>query len=385
MKYEEAMEWLEKLAEKSRENEPQENQVKAAVTEEFCRELFWQPVQTGQQTLIVEVCGLKGKSSVMTLLAAVLQESKYRVGCLYTQGLAAYADRICVNGKAISKKAIAQGVEWIRDNGKKWQEEDRLTFDMAHMALALWYFRQKQCGIILVERPAVTDAVKWSGAAQVICGEGDPADRCRMSIRKQWFDYHQWKKVVLAAGGAAQIENGVTVLKAVEELKQKGFRIDSDAVYKALAKTLIPCRMEVLRKKPLFLADAATDQVSSQMLWKTVEQCLDKKRLIMILGITRRMDLNLFSKELLERADMIIAVTPPRYTDIALAGFQIGIPSWELAEQIAKVHPGVTAVDSVEEALEIAGMLAGKEDVILAVGALSYLGRVRSLLLTRKK
>jgi dihydrofolate synthase/folylpolyglutamate synthase len=70
-------------------------------------------------------------------------------------------------------------------------------------------------------------------------------------------------------------------------------------------------------------------------------------------------------------ADQIITVTPP---DNPRA-----MSAYELAEEVAKVHSGVTAVDSLEEAVEMAELLAGPEDVILAFGSLSYLGRLISI------
>ena len=39
----------------------------------------------------------------------------------------------------------------------------------------------------------------------------------------------------------------------------------------------------------------------------------------------------------------------------------------------------MTAVDSLEEAVEMSPLLAGKEDVIIAFGSLSYLGRLTEI------
>ena len=40
----------------------------------------------------------------------------------------------------------------------------------------------------------------------------------------------------------------------------------------------------------------------------------------------------------------------------------------------------MTAVDSLEEAVEISHLLADREDVILAFGSLSYLGRLMEIM-----
>ena len=52
------------------------------------------------------------------------------------------------------------------------------------------------------------------------------------------------------------------------------------------------------------------------------------------------------------------------------------MPAYELAEVVRRVHGNVTAADSPEEAVEMARLLAGKEDVIIAFGSLSFLGDV---------
>ncbi len=67
-------------------------------------------------------------------------------------------------------------------------------------------------------------------------------------------------------------------------------------------------------------------------------------------------------------ADQIITVTPP--------GNPRAMPAYELAAAVAQVHEKVTAADSLEEAVEMARLLADKEDVIVAFGSLSYLGRM---------
>ncbi len=52
--------------------------------------------------------------------------------------------------------------------------------------------------------------------------------------------------------------------------------------------------------------------------------------------------------------------------------------AYDLAQAAAKYHNSVTVADSVQEAVEIAYLLAGreKEAVIIAFGSLSYLGEL---------
>ena len=48
--------------------------------------------------------------------------------------------------------------------------------------------------------------------------------------------------------------------------------------------------------------------------------------------------------------------------------------SYELACKVRDYQPDVTALDSVQEAVEMAYLLADKDTVIVAFGSLSYLG-----------
>ena len=70
-------------------------------------------------------------------------------------------------------------------------------------------------------------------------------------------------------------------------------------------------------------------------------------------------------------ADQIITVTTPNNPR--------AMSAYELAQAVARVHRNVTAVDSLEEAVEMSRLLAGKDDVIIAFGSLSFLGRLMEI------
>ena len=51
-----------------------------------------------------------------------------------------------------------------------------------------------------------------------------------------------------------------------------------------------------------------------------------------------------------------------------------GLASYDLACMASNYHDNVTALDSVQEAVELAYLLSDKDTVIIAFGSLSYLG-----------
>ena len=76
-------------------------------------------------------------------------------------------------------------------------------------------------------------------------------------------------------------------------------------------------------------------------------------------------------------AESVITVTTPNNPR--------ALPAYELACAVSGVCPNVTAVDSLEEAVEMSRLLAGKDDCIIAFGSLSFLGQLMDLLHYRRK
>ncbi|MBQ9863214.1 MAG: bifunctional folylpolyglutamate synthase/dihydrofolate synthase, partial [Lachnospiraceae bacterium] len=58
--------------------------------------------------------------------------------------------------------------------------------------------------------------------------------------------------------------------------------------------------------------------------------------------------------------------------------------AFELADIIRAINPMVTAMDSIDEAVEIALSMADKDTVILALGSLSHLSAVKEAVLSFK-
>ena len=86
------------------------------------------------------------------------------------------------------------------------------------------------------------------------------------------------------------------------------------------------------------------------------------------MGVLRDKDYTGMLAVTCQYADQIITVTPPENAR--------ALPAYDLAVEASLVHPNVTAADSLEEAVEMSYLLAGREDVILSFGSLSYLGRM---------
>ena len=131
-----------------------------------------------------------------------------------------------------------------------------------------------------------------------------------------------------------------------------------------------PGRFQVIGKKPLFIADGAHNEDASRKLAESIRYYYPDRRIIFIMGMLRDKEYDKVIRNTFELAEHIITVTPP-IKERALSAY-------DLAQAVQEYHNSVTVADSVQEAVEIAYLLAGedKETVIVAFGSLSYLGQL---------
>ena len=57
----------------------------------------------------------------------------------------------------------------------------------------------------------------------------------------------------------------------------------------------------------------------------------------------------------------------------------------ELAQTAGRFNPNVTAADSLQEACELALLMAGKDGVIIIFGSLSFLGEISKVIAEKNK
>lgn len=379
----------------------------------------------------VHIAGTNGKGSVLAYISTVLKCAGYKVGRYISPTIFSYRERIQVNEKPITKKALGEGMGLVKEacDAMCAQGLPQPTPFEVETALAFWYFREKGCDIVVLEtgmggledatnliktvKTAVIasismDHMKFLGdtlgkiAAQkagiikegcqvvtmpqdkeameavrkaaeekhstLTVADGAKASRVRYGIEKQRFDYAGMKNLEITLAGQFQIDNAVLAIEAVRSLTEKGFPVKEEALRRGLQETVWPGRFSVIHKKPLFIVDGAHNEDAAQKLAKSIEFYFTNKRIIYIMGILKDKEYEKIIKLTHSYADQIITVTPPD-NPRAMHGY-------ELAREIAKVHPGVSAVDSLEEAVEMSMLLAGKDDVIIAFGSLSYLGRL---------
>lgn len=391
---------------------------------ELCRRLG----NPQEDLKFVHIAGTNGKGSTLAYVSTILQSAGYRVGKYISPVIFEYRERIQIGKRMITKAALCEGLELIREICDKMVEDGfhhPTPFEI-ETALAFWYFQREQCDIVVLETGmgGLMDATNLITTTQVavltsigmdhmqylgktlaeiaaqkagiiknscyvvsmkqkqeamtvieeVCrqkscelcvSDGSQATHIRYGMEKQSFDYAGYKKLEITMAGKFQIDNAALAVDVIKALEKCGYVISEKALRKGLMETQWKGRFSLIGKRPFFVVDGAHNEDAAQKLADSIEFYFTNKRIIYIMGILRDKEYEKVIALTEKYADQIITVTPanPR-----------AMHAYELAQEIARVHPNVTAVDSLEEAVEMSYLLAGRDDVIIAFGSLSYLG-----------
>ena len=203
------------------------------------------------------------------------------------------------------------------------------------------------------------------------------ARHVRYGLEKQSFDYKGYKRLEIGLAGKYQIDNALLALEVLDALAGKGFPLAEERLRRGMAEAKWPGRFTILGKKPWFIADGAHNEDGARRLAQSLEQYFPGKRILYIMGVLQDKEYEKMIALTHSLADQIITVTPPENPR--------ALPAYLLARELAGVHGKVTAADSLEEAVEMAYLLAGKEDVIVAFGSLSFMGRILKIAEHRRR
>ena len=382
----------------------------------------------------IHVAGTNGKGSVSAYIATVLQEAGYRVGRYISPVIFEYRERIQINGRMITKKALCQGMDHMKSVCDEMVREglpQPTSFEI-ETALGFLYFLEKGCDIVVLETgmgglldatniventvAAVftsisMDHMKFLGktleeiaeqkAGVMKCGCAvvstdqkpeimsvilrkaeelscpvtivDQGKICKAEygLERQRFDYGSRKKLEITLAGRYQVENAALAVEVLDVLAQRGFPVTEDKLRRGLRETRWPGRFTMIKKHPIFIVDGAHNEDAAKRLAESVTFYFTNRKIIYIMGILKDKEYEKIIALTHAYADHIITVTSP--------GNPRAMSAYELALEVSKVHPKVTAADSLEEAVEMSLLLADSQDVIIAFGSLSFLGRLMEI------
>ncbi len=391
----------------------------------------------------VHIAGTNGKGSVLAFVSTILKCAGYKTGRYISPVISNYCEKIQINNRPISKKALCEYMEEV-----KTACDDMVADGLAHptpfeveTALAFLYFERSGCDIVVLEtgmggredatnlitttKVAVLSSISmdhmqflgntlekiaWQkagiiknncyvmsaqqekGALAVIGREAEEknaflgvvkdATKIKYGLEKQKFTYETtegtcFSNLEITLAGKHQVSNAALAVEVIEKLSHCGYVVSEKQLRKGLLETVWPGRFQVLSRKPFFIVDGAHNEDAAKKLADSIRFYFTNKRIIYIIGILRDKEYEKVIAETYAYADQIITVTPPEN--------ERALPALELAQTVKGYHPHVTVAGSLEEAVEMAYLLAGKEDMIISFGSLSYLGRLTEIIEKRYK
>lgn len=378
MKYTDAIEYMESLS-------GYKNLVETDSLKRICTKLG--DPQKSFAFLYME--GSEGDASVSAYIGSVLKCAGYKMGryCAVTVG--EYKDRFMAGTRSIAKKVFCELMEQIKEVCDGIMEEGypHPAYAEVELVTAFQYFRDQGCQLVVIEPgreqlPLLNNILEEIGI-QKISESVSSADidthepkKIRLGLEKQKFDYGELKNLEISLAGAGQIQNAAKAVRVIQCLQTQGYEISEAALRKGLKETMCKGCFTVAWKKPYFIVNTVEDAETAADVAQSIELYFKNRNVIFIMGMLREQECEDIVERLHKYAVYILTITPPNQ-DSAVSGL-------ELAAEVSKVHANVTALDSPEEAVEVSFLLAGKEDVIIALGAHSYLGKIMEIVESRK-
>jgi dihydrofolate synthase/folylpolyglutamate synthase len=233
---------------------------------------------------------------------------------------------------------------------------------------------KEKCAVVSTKQHPVVEKTLRRAAllrkAKFFTADVSRAKNVKYGVTKQRFSYDKYKNLEITMLGQFQIENAVLAVEALSALGRMGYPVKEDALRAGLVQTKWRGRFEVIGKRPLVIADGAHNEDASRKLADSIRFYFTNRRIIYIMGVLQDKEYNKVIRNTYELAEHIITVTPP------VKGR--ALPAIDLAQAVQEYHNSVTVADSIQEAVEIAYLLAGldKDTVIIAFGSLSFLGEL---------
>lgn len=301
----------------------------------------------------IHVGGTNGKGSTSHLLAAILQQSGYKVGLYTSPHLVDFRERIRVNGKKISERYV---VDFVEKHRQSFEPIHPSFFELT-MMMAFCYFADMEVDVAVIEvglggrldstniiNPDLCiitnisfDHTQFLGNTlsmiarekagimkknvPVIIGEALPETRpvfehsadaigARLTFAEDgnyilsaeyndnaWiFETKNYPHLKGILGGKVQIKNAATVLCAIEQLQGCDYIIPSEAVYEGFENVVgltgLQGRWQVSRaSSPKIVCDTAHNSGGMKYI---AEQLRNEKfdRLHVVIGVVNDKDIS---------------------------------------------------------------------------------------------
>lgn len=191
------------------------------------------------------------------------------------------------------------------------------------------------------------------------------------TIKSRQGDY---ENLFLPLPGRHQLANAAAAVAAAEVLLEKGYGISREAIYRGMANTFWPARLEIFPGRPLVVIDGAHNYAGAKSLRRAWDDYFPGRGIILVLGMLGDKERARVVRELAPRARAVVVTKPasPRAQD------------WQSMAAEARRHVReVYAIEDVREAVAKALRIARRDEVVCITGSLYMVAEAREMLLNR--
>lgn len=357
----------------------------------------------------IHIAGTNGKGSVTAFVSSVFKEAGYKTGTFISPYIIDFRERIQINGEYISEADLTRYAQSVKQTGVELTEFEFIT------ALAFLYFKEQKIDVLVCETglggrfdatnalenkavtvitkigmdhtavlgdtiekiaeekcgilrscPTVTTPFQDKRALEVIKSKSQNLIIPDISKLEQGESTYIYKgeKFEISLLGDFQTENS---LVGIETVKNSGFDISYDTIYKGLKNTFFPARLEMISKKPLILLDGAHNPDGAVVLAKELSKFEEKPTAIV--GMMKDKNVKEVLREVLKHCASAVCVTVPN-NPRSMSGGELS----EIASEFCKC----SVADSLEMAIE-----KTKEQNTVIFGSLYLASAIRPLLLEK--
>lgn len=383
---------------------------------------------------VIHVAGTNGKGSTSTMISNILIKNGFNTGLYISPYVTDFRERIQFNGNMIEHSELAECVEKVKaavdillEKGEQTTEFEALT------ATAFVYFEKKKCDFVVLEvglggRFDATNVIKAPfvsviasisldhmailgdtvekiaaekcgiikfGAETVIypfqqkdamkviedacsmrCNSLRIPDVSKLHIGEESIEgtkaEYDGIDFLLPLAGKHMIYNAITAIEAVRSLSRFGVNVDKDIISSGIASSVMPARMELIKKKPVIILDGGHNEGCADALAGYIRKHLSDKRIIMVSSMMSDKDYLSYLKIVAPFASVFVATK----ADVPRA-----LSSDELCKAAKCFCADCYSISDPVKAVQAAGNITEKDDVMIVCGSFYLAGEVRDGLL----
>lgn len=372
----------------------------------------------------IHVGGTNGKGSTSHMLAAIFQKAGYKTGLYTSPHLKDFRERIRINGKMVPKSFVRDFVKSQKQTIKEiepsfFEVTVAMAFDyfakekveiaiievglggrldstniitpelsvitnisldhtnilgdtLQEIAFEKAGIIKNSIPVIIGEQQAKSSPVFLKSAktnqAEIIFAESaltiNKVIKKNNTLKFNIFKNEEliFKDLKIDLTGTYQLKNIKTVIQSVLILKEKGFKIPDEAIYKALKNvkkiTGLQGRWQTLSKKPLVICDTGHNKAGLTEVLKNIANT-PHKNLHIVMGMVKDKDI-----------DGVLALLPQKASYYFCApALERALPATELAQKAGKFNLNGQIYKSVKSALKQAKENAKSNDLIFVGGS----------------